>query len=77
MKLHQFLQGEEAARIAVLRKEMEQKSQILKKKIEELDREILYLTASVRSVSGQIQADDIVFLQVKHAVYLILYCSIM
>ncbi|XP_022535290.2 E3 ubiquitin-protein ligase TRIM35 [Astyanax mexicanus] len=62
-KLHQFLQQEEAARIAVLRAENEQKGQMLKKKIEEMNREILCLTATIRSVTEQIQADHISFLQ--------------
>ncbi|KAL2080815.1 hypothetical protein ACEWY4_022668 [Coilia grayii] len=39
-KLHQFLRDEEAARIAALREEEEQKSQMMKEKIEELRTEL-------------------------------------
>ncbi|XP_066540733.1 zinc-binding protein A33-like [Hoplias malabaricus] len=63
LKLHKFLQEEEAARIVVLRQENELKSQMLKKKIEDMNREIMYLTATIRSVNKQIEADNITFLQ--------------
>ncbi|XP_072551915.1 uncharacterized protein [Salminus brasiliensis] len=62
-KLHQFLQREKTARIAALRAENQQKSHTMKQKMEEINREILGLTASIRSASEQIQADHIPFLQ--------------
>ncbi|KAG9346210.1 hypothetical protein JZ751_008035, partial [Albula glossodonta] len=43
-KLHKFLQQEEAARLAALREEEEQKSQMLKDKIEKLTKEIAQCT---------------------------------
>uniref|UniRef100_A0A8C9ZPP5 Uncharacterized protein n=1 Tax=Sander lucioperca TaxID=283035 RepID=A0A8C9ZPP5_SANLU len=48
-KLHQFLEEEEEARICALRKEEEQKSQRMKKKIEALSREILKTSLSCRT----------------------------
>ncbi|XP_076119280.1 zinc-binding protein A33-like [Alosa pseudoharengus] len=61
--LHQFLRDEEAARIAALREEEEQKSQMMKEKIEKMSREISSLSDSIRAIEKQINADDITFLQ--------------
>ncbi|XP_062391163.1 zinc-binding protein A33-like [Sardina pilchardus] len=62
-KLHQFLQDEEAARIAALREEEEQKSQMMKRKIEKMSREISSLSDTIRAIEEQMGADDITFLQ--------------
>ncbi|XP_067438010.1 nuclear factor 7, ovary-like [Thunnus thynnus] len=62
-KLHQFLKGEEEARIAALRKEEEQKSQIVKEKIEALSREIAALSHTVRATEEELRAADVSFLQ--------------
>ncbi|XP_062391027.1 zinc-binding protein A33-like isoform X2 [Sardina pilchardus] len=62
-KLHQFLRDEEAARIAALREEEEQKSQMMKEKIEKMSREISSLSDSIRAIEEQMGADDITFLQ--------------
>uniref|UniRef100_A0A3B4ZG84 Zinc-binding protein A33-like n=1 Tax=Stegastes partitus TaxID=144197 RepID=A0A3B4ZG84_9TELE len=62
-KLHQFLQKEEAARITALRKEEEQKSQMMKQKIEELSREISVLSETVRATKEDLRATDVFFLQ--------------
>ncbi|KAL2080933.1 hypothetical protein ACEWY4_022786 [Coilia grayii] len=62
-KLHQFLQDEEAARIAALREEEEQKSQMMKEKIEMLSREIASISDTIRAIEEQLGADDITFLQ--------------
>ncbi|XP_063042048.1 zinc-binding protein A33-like [Engraulis encrasicolus] len=62
-KLHQFLQNEEASRIAALREEEEQKSQMMKEKIEKLSREISSLSESVRAIEEEMEADDVTFLQ--------------
>ncbi|XP_076119135.1 zinc-binding protein A33-like [Alosa pseudoharengus] len=53
-KLHQFLRDEEAARIAPLREEEEQKSQMMKKKIEKMSREILNLSHIFRAIEEEI-----------------------
>ncbi|XP_014009734.2 E3 ubiquitin-protein ligase TRIM35-like [Salmo salar] len=62
-KLHQFLQDEEEARIAALRKEEKQKSQTMTKKIEEMSREISSLSDTIRVIEKELGADDISFLQ--------------
>ncbi|XP_062391316.1 E3 ubiquitin-protein ligase TRIM39-like [Sardina pilchardus] len=62
-RLHQFLRDEEAARIAALREEEEQKSQMMKKKIEKMSREISSLSDSIRAIEEQMGADDVTFLQ--------------
>ncbi|XP_062391310.1 E3 ubiquitin-protein ligase TRIM35-like [Sardina pilchardus] len=64
-KLHQFLRDEEAARIAALREEEEQKSQMMKEKIEKMSREISSLSDTIRAIGEQMGADDITFLQVR------------
>ena len=69
-KLHQFLQDEEAARLAALREEEELKSQLMKKKIEKMSREISSLSDTIRSIEKEMKADDITFLQVGPMLYL-------
>src|SRR4029434_1738635 len=63
-KLHQFLRDEEAARIAALWEEEEQKSQMMKEKIEKMSREISSLSDTIRAIEEEMGADDITFLQV-------------
>ncbi|XP_041927028.1 E3 ubiquitin-protein ligase TRIM39-like [Alosa sapidissima] len=62
-KLHQFLRDEEAARIAALREEEEQKSQMMKEKIEKMSTEISSLSDTIRAIEDERRADDITFLQ--------------
>ncbi|XP_042565472.1 zinc-binding protein A33-like [Clupea harengus] len=62
-KLHQFLQDEEAARIAALREEEEQKSQMMKEKIQKMSREISSLSDTIRAIEEKMEADDITVLQ--------------
>ncbi|XP_066539216.1 E3 ubiquitin-protein ligase TRIM35-like [Hoplias malabaricus] len=62
-ELHQFLRDEEAARIAALREEVEQKSQRMKERIEKIIREISSLSDTVRAVEEQMSAEDVSFLQ--------------
>ncbi|XP_076120633.1 zinc-binding protein A33-like [Alosa pseudoharengus] len=61
--LHQFLQDEEAARITALREEEEQKSQMMKEKIEKMSREISSLSDTIRDLEEEMGADDITLLQ--------------
>ncbi|KAM3878436.1 E3 ubiquitin-protein ligase TRIM39-like [Diretmus argenteus] len=61
-KLHQFLQEEEEARIAALREEEEQKSQMMKQKIEGLSREISALSDTIRAIEKELRAEDVSFL---------------
>ncbi|KAL2080836.1 hypothetical protein ACEWY4_022689 [Coilia grayii] len=62
-KLHQFLRDEEAARIAALREEEEQKSQMMKEKIEKMSREISSLSDTIRAVEEEMKAVDVTVLQ--------------
>ncbi|XP_042261427.1 zinc-binding protein A33-like [Thunnus maccoyii] len=61
-KLHQFLQKEEEARIAALRDEEEQKSQMMKEKIDNLSRKIAALSDTVRAAEEELRAEDVSFL---------------
>ncbi|KAF4101174.1 hypothetical protein G5714_017606 [Onychostoma macrolepis] len=61
-KLHQFLEDEEAARMTALRKEEEQKSEIIKKKIEEIRSGMLSLSHIIESVEEQLRRNDFTFL---------------
>ncbi|KAJ8384087.1 hypothetical protein AAFF_G00208780 [Aldrovandia affinis] len=62
-KLQKFLKDEEAARIAVLREEEEQKSQMMKEKIEKMTEEISSLSEQIRAIEQELGAEDISFLQ--------------
>ncbi|XP_036444088.1 tripartite motif-containing protein 35-like [Colossoma macropomum] len=62
-KLHQFLRDEEAARIAALKEEEGQKSQMMKRKIEMINGEILSLSDTVRNLQKDMETEDIPFLQ--------------
>ncbi|XP_058257701.1 zinc-binding protein A33-like [Hemibagrus wyckioides] len=62
-KLHQFLRDEEAVRITALREEEEQKSQMMKEKIEKLSRDISSLSDTIRAIEEEMKAEDILFLQ--------------
>ncbi|XP_050991626.1 tripartite motif containing 35-30 isoform X2 [Labeo rohita] len=61
-KLHQFLENEEAARMTALRKEEEQKSEIIKKKIEEIRSGMLSLSRIIESIEEQLRRNDFTFL---------------
>ena len=58
-ELHQFLRVEEAARLAAVREEEEQKSQMMKEKIERMSREISSLSDTIRAIEEEMGADDI------------------
>uniref|UniRef100_A0A3B1IQU2 Tripartite motif containing 35-13 n=1 Tax=Astyanax mexicanus TaxID=7994 RepID=A0A3B1IQU2_ASTMX len=62
-KLHQFLRDEEAVRIAALKEEEEQKSQMMRRKIEEMNEEISSLSDTIRNIEKEMKAEDIQFLQ--------------
>ncbi|XP_041922806.1 E3 ubiquitin-protein ligase TRIM35-like [Alosa sapidissima] len=61
-KLHRFLRDEEAARIAALREEEEQKSQMMKDKLEKINSEISSLSDTIRAIEEEMGAGDITFL---------------
>ncbi|KAJ8281418.1 hypothetical protein GJAV_G00067440 [Gymnothorax javanicus] len=62
-KLQQFLRDEEAARITALREEEEQKSQMMKEKIEKMTEEISSLSEQIRAIEQELGAEDVSFLQ--------------
>ncbi|KPP61176.1 E3 ubiquitin-protein ligase TRIM39-like [Scleropages formosus] len=62
-QLHQFLQKEEADRIAALRDEHERKSQLVKRKTECLMRDILSISNTIIGIDNEISASDALFLQ--------------
>ncbi|KAJ8358436.1 hypothetical protein AAFF_G00439920 [Aldrovandia affinis] len=62
-KLQQFLKDEEAARIAALREEEEQKSQMVKEKIEKMTEQISSLSEQIRAIEQELGAEDVSFLQ--------------
>ncbi|KAJ8246521.1 hypothetical protein COCON_G00234900 [Conger conger] len=76
-KLQQFLKDEEAARITALREEEEQKSQMMKKKIEKMTEEISSLSEQIRAIEQELGAEDVSFLQVRpvHSVSVGLYTN--
>ncbi|XP_064197384.1 E3 ubiquitin-protein ligase TRIM35-like [Anguilla rostrata] len=62
-KLQQFLKDEEAARITALREEEEQKSQMMKEKIEKMTKDISSLSEQIRAIEQELGAEDVSFLQ--------------
>ncbi|XP_041837418.1 E3 ubiquitin-protein ligase TRIM35-like [Melanotaenia boesemani] len=75
-KLHLFLQEEEDARVIALRKEEEQKSEIIKEKTDALSREIAALSDTARVTEEKLRAADVSFLQsYKAAVERVQQCS--
>ncbi|XP_037397483.1 tripartite motif-containing protein 35-like [Pygocentrus nattereri] len=62
-KLHQFLRDEEAARIAALKEEEKQKSQMMRRKIEEMNGEISALSDTIRNIEKEMEGEDVLFLQ--------------
>ncbi|XP_050986932.1 zinc-binding protein A33 [Labeo rohita] len=61
-ELHQFLQDEEDASITALRKEEEQKSQMMKEKLEEINRQISALSDTIKEIEDKMNASDVSFL---------------
>ncbi|XP_060786516.1 E3 ubiquitin-protein ligase TRIM39-like [Neoarius graeffei] len=62
-KLHQFLRDEEAVRITALREEEEQKSQMMKEKIEKLSKDISSLSGTIGAIEEEMRAEDVSFLE--------------
>ncbi|XP_076128910.1 zinc-binding protein A33-like [Alosa pseudoharengus] len=62
-RLHQFLRDEESARMAVLKEEEEFKSQMMKKKTEEISKEIQSLLDIIKAIEKYMDGEDITFLK--------------
>ncbi|KAG1959768.1 E3 ubiquitin-protein ligase TRIM39-like [Pimephales promelas] len=63
LKLRQSLCNEEVARKNALKEEEEQKSQMMRKKIEEMSRELSSLSATITAIEEEMNAEDALFLQ--------------
>ncbi|KAM4741212.1 zinc-binding protein A33-like [Anableps anableps] len=64
--LRQFLEDEEEARIAALRREEKQKSKVIREKIVGLGRDIAALSEAIRATEEETRAADVFFLQNRH-----------
>ncbi|XP_051744594.1 nuclear factor 7, brain-like [Ctenopharyngodon idella] len=62
-KLHQFLRDEEAATITALREEEEQKKQMMKEKLEEMNRHISALSHTIKDMEEMMKDNDVCFLK--------------
>ncbi|XP_028841705.1 tripartite motif-containing protein 35-like [Denticeps clupeoides] len=62
-ELHQFLQKEEAARLALLQEEEEQKRQVTKKRTDCITLDILTLSHAIIAIENEIASNDMTFLQ--------------
>ncbi|XP_076866843.1 E3 ubiquitin-protein ligase TRIM35-like [Brachyhypopomus gauderio] len=62
-ELHQFLRDEEAARMAALRQETEQKRQRVKEKVEEMEKDMASLAAVISIIGDEFKAESISFMQ--------------
>ncbi|XP_060784618.1 E3 ubiquitin-protein ligase TRIM39-like [Neoarius graeffei] len=62
-KLHQFLRDEEAGRITALKEEEEQKSQMMKEKIEKLSKDISSLSDTIKAIEEEMGAEDVSLLE--------------
>ncbi|XP_067305465.1 E3 ubiquitin-protein ligase TRIM35-like [Pseudorasbora parva] len=62
-RLHQFLQDEEMLRISALIEEENQKRQMMKERIEQIDREIESLSINIRALKDDLDAANMTFLQ--------------
>ncbi len=63
-KLHQFLRDEEEVTISALRDEEEQKKQMMKEKLGEINRHISALSHTIKDMEEMIKASDVCFLKV-------------
>ncbi|KAL1279018.1 hypothetical protein QQF64_025691 [Cirrhinus molitorella] len=62
-KLHQFLRDEEEAAITALREEEEQKKQMMKEKLEEINRHISALSHTIKDMEETMKDNDVCFLK--------------
>ncbi|XP_063069945.1 zinc-binding protein A33-like [Engraulis encrasicolus] len=75
-KLHLFLRDEEAARRAALKEEEGRKSQMIKEKIEKMNRDISSLSNAIKGIEEELKVDDITFLKVGPVSYSRAQCTL-
>ncbi|XP_016333360.1 nuclear factor 7, brain-like [Sinocyclocheilus anshuiensis] len=61
--LHQLLYDEEKAMLAALRKEKNQKTQLMKSKMEKINEELFSLPKTIKELRGKLDSGDVQFLQ--------------
>ncbi|XP_017539101.2 nuclear factor 7, brain-like [Pygocentrus nattereri] len=66
-KLHQFLRDEEEATVAALKEEEEEKSQRVKKKIEQLDKQIMEISSRVTELNSILKNDALIVQDFRRA----------
>lgn len=64
-KLHQFLRDEEEAALAALRQEEDQKSQMMKEKLEKINGQISALSDIIKDLEEKMKVSDVSLLQVR------------
>ncbi|KAM8824166.1 E3 ubiquitin-protein ligase TRIM39-like isoform 1-T1 [Synchiropus picturatus] len=64
-ELREFLQREEASRLAALQREDEEKKELVKKKSDSITRDILTFSHAIIAVENEIASSDALFLQVR------------
>nr|XP_020465878.1 zinc-binding protein A33-like [Monopterus albus] len=62
-KLREFLQQDEATRLATLQREYEEKKELVKKKTESITRDIFALSQTVVATENDLASSDVLFLQ--------------
>ena len=62
-RLHQFLEEDKEARVAALREEEEQKSRMMKGRMEALSKDVACLADTVGAAEEELRADNVSFLQ--------------
>ncbi|KAL1279002.1 hypothetical protein QQF64_025675 [Cirrhinus molitorella] len=62
-KLHQFLRDEEAATLTMLREEEEQKKQMMKIKLDKINRHISALSHTIKDMEEMMKDNDVCFLK--------------
>ena len=63
--LHQFLREEEETRLCALKAEEEQKANLLRQSIEDMDNEVASLTNTIRIAEQELRSQDVPFLLVN------------
>uniref|UniRef100_A0A8C8J964 Zinc-binding protein A33-like n=1 Tax=Oncorhynchus tshawytscha TaxID=74940 RepID=A0A8C8J964_ONCTS len=74
-KFYQFLEEEEAARIAALKKEQQLKYEVMRERMEKLTKNISMLSETIGVIKKDMETDDITFLQNYEAILIRAECT--